>query len=435
MPTISQYFNPCSREFHTCRDFKTLTIKQRIGVVLLTALATICSIGLLSFAVTRLLVTRFAKWNIRDLPQASLKTHILAKNIILTNTQPAETVTPPPVVPIFSKTVAPPPMVPILLNNEPLNTPSPSIEQTPPPLQVPPLVPQSVSRDITPSERSGNYARINAQRDIFYDFNGKVSIENDGMHLELAGPIIVDYEGTRYHFNDHVLFDDKNILIPKKPQKQSVFFDTVSYTSPSKYKFPVPSPTSQITRQFIQNHLKSFDKTSGDSIDNKDCFIHAFCQVISILKGTKVEVSDSRKQMQRGLGKQNWLEGWFKQNRVQETLTDYTAKLSNQNAFLGYPQREGRLLCEIHKVNLKVYKAVIFGLTDAQATPLISKIPELAAFLNPSPMMGPSPFSFYESKDEAIIVPGATETVEMVAYSVGKVNYYLPIFDLSKLLS
>lgn len=75
MPSISSYFNPCSKEFKTCSDFAQLNIGSRIGVVILTALAAICSLGILAFPTSRLLVRSFLPLDPLLLPQAPLKTH------------------------------------------------------------------------------------------------------------------------------------------------------------------------------------------------------------------------------------------------------------------------------------------------------------------------------------------------------------------------
>lgn len=78
MSTISNYFNPCSNEFNSINDFKTLSTGQRFKVVIFTAL-TILSLCVLTIPVFRLLVGRFTKLNANQLPLSADKTQRIAQ--------------------------------------------------------------------------------------------------------------------------------------------------------------------------------------------------------------------------------------------------------------------------------------------------------------------------------------------------------------------
>lgn len=371
MPSISQYFNPCSREFHTCRDFKTLTLGQRMGVVVLTALAAICSIGLLSLAVSRLLVTRFANWNIRDLPQTSLKTHILAQQVIVTkesqtskehdNLQKNEP---------LQKKPEPPPVVPILLNEEPLNTPI--------------ILPQAKPIEIPPTATS------------------KLSAKN-------------------------------------------LFYNSIGYIDRKTHKSPQLPPSMDMKRMLIQSRLNSLGKLMGDAIGNADCLMHAFCQVINVNQKQNLNVENLRFQHSRTIlafsdFSRTWLDDWFDANKgkVKETIQDFASKIqfsgTSQEPIWSFTQREGRILSALFNVNLRVYRGDISGLDDEKAKSLQKDPAAFMELINPqSPCMGPDICAFYVDQKDSVIIPGATETVEIVAYPYSKNrDMFLPVFDIYK---
>lgn len=96
MPTISSYFNPCSKDFQTCSDFKRLNVGSRIGVVILTALAAICSLGILAVPISRLLTKKLLPLNSSNLPKASYKTYQIGVQFTISQkTPPANPVTTP----------------------------------------------------------------------------------------------------------------------------------------------------------------------------------------------------------------------------------------------------------------------------------------------------------------------------------------------------
>lgn len=61
MPSVIDYFHPCSNKFHAQKDFKRLDCGKRAGTVILTALAALLSLGVAGSAVFRLLVRHFSR--------------------------------------------------------------------------------------------------------------------------------------------------------------------------------------------------------------------------------------------------------------------------------------------------------------------------------------------------------------------------------------
>lgn len=487
MRTVSSYFNPCSSEFNIARDFKSLSLGQRVGVVLLTALAALCSLGILALPVCRILVC--TPLNTKNLPQPASHTHAVAtKTLNAVTTKPAEqliappvtqkapidppqpTITPPPpvaplsqVIPpiIPQQTIAPivtPPSSPTITPSTPIVIPTPiqpnllTIEpQTlPPPVSpatccmatvsppTPPPSPPSPTPTKTPSPPSTPPLKPSQS-------------PSSGSFMHIVGDTVVfgDNGISISGGNASVTFGTHSPLEKSK----EIFFETIHYATRFRYKFPDLSAITQVKRALIKERLKATGQVAGDAIDNADCFIHAFCQALKGIKHSEYAsvdtvrgdfaflLMDARYPAFNKPNKWQWLKDWFVKNQknLQETFEEYTDKawvsgsgrdVSKKGPYWGYAQREGRILCEKFNVNLKVYRADITGLVESKAKTLLKDPKALKAFLAEKQCV------FQLDQNKCVTVPGATETIELVTYQQpNKPNFYLPVFDATKVPS
>lgn len=84
MPSISSYFNPCSKEFNAAKEFKKLTCLEKSVVSVVTVLVGLLSASLLATPVFRLLVGRFKKLDPKELPATPAKVDTVAKDALKT---------------------------------------------------------------------------------------------------------------------------------------------------------------------------------------------------------------------------------------------------------------------------------------------------------------------------------------------------------------
>ena len=86
MPSISSYFNPCSKEFNSMSEFQTLSCIQKTVIQIVTGIVALLSLGLLAIPVFRLLVGRVTVLPPEELPPTTAKTDVVAQAQLNPNT-------------------------------------------------------------------------------------------------------------------------------------------------------------------------------------------------------------------------------------------------------------------------------------------------------------------------------------------------------------
>lgn len=377
MPSVSSYFNPCSRDFQSCSDFARLNIGKRIGVVILTALAAIFSLGFFAVPVSRLLINRFKSLNTKALPPTPVKTNQIAQKTIATpiitaaqNTISVQTISnpktnPAPVSPLAFTQL--PTHIPLQPSNIP---PQPAPQST-----ITPFVPESTPQPLSLPPQTTH---------IPYTY-------------KIAGP----RNGNIMNEFDHAIGNGFTL------------------TNPRSLTDNLPDIT-KVTRALIENRLHSIGKWPGESVYSGDSFLHSFAQSYNYQRPnqTPLIVEDLRAILNKEVPDQIW-------ELDDGSDTDETLQQGEEVPSRGDPTKEGQRFCEHFGVNLKIYKASIQGLSSKKAAKLLTNENDLTNYVKEAGYTHNDIVKFEEDQS-ASINTGGTLTVEMVVYT----DHYLPVFNI-----
>lgn len=470
MPSISSYFNPCSKDFRTCSDFARLNLGKRIGVVILSALAIICSLGILAVAMPRLLVRKFLPLNTNNLPNTSLKTHQTGLNIVGNTSANMQNHTAAITPTNDTAPSTPPAITEITPSVTPIATPSPTPSQ--PSVQLPgsPKQPQAtpqatpqhskklLSTQITPASSRKQQATPQATPQSSQKLLSTPQITPISHVKQQATPHAAPITpGQQLFFSPNTPASPPLLqtaasltpLVKMSPQTSSplikkLFLESLGSLYPTSAQ-PL-TPCDQIYRAFFE--YKYPDKILGDSIGNMHSFIHAYCQALNVNKhivgeiltdidgaflSLKLAIESNAIQSIHTTTMEQFLSQWFANNASAETLQEYKAFYTSRDTDIqkqppGYFDREGFILCheEIFMTNLNMISAT-FELQTGDAERLLNPAnkSELDNFFKAS-----AKNAIKLSKTDS---PDAESTIELFMYSTPDGNRYLPVFKNNEL--
>lgn len=380
-----------------------MTAGQRFGVVILSALAALCSLGILAAPVSRLLISRFKCLNTSALPTIPAQTHQIAQNIIVTSSNTQKHV-PIPVATSTSTPASALASAPVAASYAPAS----ATAKTHALLQPPTATSQPIPTQVASTKSNAAVPKTVSNPALIH------SSPTTQSTIRPPSPYTIH-------------FDDDGI-------SKTLFDESIGY----KYSLPDPNnlkSTTKVKRALIENRLRVLGKTCGESADNGDCFLHSFAQSYNYWGNSAkpVTVYDLRCILKQKVNSVVWLESWFDENNLtDETLWQYKANVGfcggsgrTKPPSWGYPTREGQILCQHFKVNLKVYTADIQGITATTAGKLLANKTDLENYVKEGGETQNDVVIFGEDHNSAITIPGATKTVEMVVYP----QHYLPVFD------
>lgn len=169
-----------------------------------------------------------------------------------------------------------------------------------------------------------------------------------------------------------------------------------------------------LTLSLIKNRLDKQGMVSGQAVDNGDCFYHAFAQSLNEQRrktGEKpVTVVELRKQVAKHLNDESIAQHWSK---------DVTPVWGN-------PDREGKALCQIYKVNLCFYAAEIHDLTGDKANSIMAGGKEAREKL----LADSERCMFGRSPNDSTVISPAYPTIHMV----GARKHFMPVFKKEGIL-
>lgn len=401
MLSISSYFNPFSNEFNATKDFSTLTVGHRAAVVIVTALASLF-LGVFATPVFRLLVGRLKKLEQDKLPPAAKKTHETAQKELASPTVTSQTsIEKDPTSPAVQKTHDPAqkaltaavPQQTATQNNEPIKIPDQPV----------------ISIPATPSS---------------------------SQPLASSSTTSSDIESAQ-----------DSLKTQKPPQTLSQLFtikehDVQSTGYKEIWKQGMPSQVTVLMGMFIQKKLKKEGKMKGTAVDNGDCFFHAFAQVLNVLRRAKglpaVTLIELRQQVSEYV--KNPKNAGVLQQLCDANASlipdgvDYYKKLINFSfehektlAIWGQPKLDGEILCRIHNVNLTVWGADIYDITNTQAKKVLSSGKKgIEKFMADTETMN----SYCAPMSNDSVSLGETDTIEIL----GARKHFFPVFHIADVL-
>lgn len=398
MPSISSYFSPCSTEFHAGKDFKNLSCGQRFGVGILTALAAICSLGILATPIFRLLVGRFTKLNADKLPPAANKTNHVAQQQL----------------PSAVSTVIPTPSAPSIVPQTPSPMPTQYTKPMPPPAPAEKTSPSSI---IPPNIPMNSDLQLNLYPDqitIPPDISKHSQLTK--LNLKNANPVSVSPPTPH-----------------AKPTVRELYRRSLGYAPPPPTG--ALKKTTQAKRAFVNLKLQALDKVRGEAIDNGDCFFHAFAQTLNVIRvkrGEKpVTVPQLRQQVAKYVEKETpenkWVMDLCNTNTTiaPEGFERYKKEIQNlatldNTPLWGHPLRDGRILCELYNVNLRTYSADLSDIDSDKATRLLKNPSELRKLAESD-----EGWMFGADANDCVTIKTATETIEIATYP----GHFMPVFN------
>lgn len=195
----------------------------------------------------------------------------------------------------------------------------------------------------------------------------------------------------------------------KKFNRTELFKEALGYSVEQNEKM---TKSKLLIMSLIKNKLDS-KLILGKAIDNGDCFFHAFAQTLNVLRHKRglgpVDVLQLRKDVSGVLKDDTLAIHWIKDGAI---------------PVWGDPASHGKVLCQIYRVNLKVFIADS-GVDSAKAEELLkSKKSRETYFANKEGWI------FGEDPNESVVIDPSFPTIEMVVARL----HFMPVFNRSDLM-
>lgn len=213
------------------------------------------------------------------------------------------------------------------------------------------------------------------------------------------------------------------------------------------YKEKLPSHRTLLLSLLLKNELEKHSKTYGKAVDNGDCFFHSFAQALNMLNRKielpkSVTIDELRKKIRDFVNAPESCERakalFFKESPEQTDAEKQIAweeykkgiahSFSNLNITLtwGKPVFEGRVLCELYKVNLRTVDAgFLNGLTDSEAFVLFRSPEVRRQFLEDTNKCYAG-----LSNSDCILISKEFPSIEIGCIRSGAAHgHFVPIFD------
>lgn len=162
----------------------------------------------------------------------------------------------------------------------------------------------------------------------------------------------------------------------EKKLKESEMFD-LSLGYIEKKKVPVLNHSKLLYLTLLGNQLEKTGKKHGKSVDNGDCFFHAFAQGLNLIRKQRNELpltsSDLREALESYVNDEknsaavNMIFNNYNSTKICANLDEYKSKIGKSwsETFIpiwGQSKVDGYFLCKIYNVNLSMWTTSIYFL-------------------------------------------------------------------------